>query len=436
VVAPSGAPHAAQFDEKDEWDDRPGLTSQEKIEYKALEARVWALVQQEKLDHPHAEMSDEACRMFDKMDMIVSEGERRYQKENLGAPEKYASGEPRWLVLGVHQAHERGKEIRLHRESYLKLLVSIWEEIKTMRRQIADLDPEDSDPDIEIRPEWLREAAFLEAQVRSMDYTGSKRGLWRQNQQQVVMDEVDLLPECFRKRLKKDAPTATSSTGPGAPSGAPPPHDPTSTSSTGPGAPSGAPPSQPQDPTTASSSIGEDKTMATGYEETAGDIIRSLLSQHGEPSSIRWTFGDYSECYIKWRADRGDDPPGMWTAQINAALRKEEPSKISTFFDDEGLVAKLWFSADAAFQNIAMGRGQDTTATSSTGPGAPSGAPPSQPQDPPAASSSIGEDDVKYIVRVGFQDKTYVFIKSTVPFDVAEIRQRLQNRLFSLQPHP
>ena len=64
VVAPSGAPHAAQFDEKDDLDDRPGLTSQEKIEYKALEARVWALVQQERLDHPHAEMSDEACRMF------------------------------------------------------------------------------------------------------------------------------------------------------------------------------------------------------------------------------------------------------------------------------------------------------------------------------------------------------------------------------------
>ncbi len=46
-----------------------------------------------------------------------------------------------------------------------------------MRRQITDLDPEDSDPGIEIRPEWFRFAAALEAQVRGMDYTGSKRGL-------------------------------------------------------------------------------------------------------------------------------------------------------------------------------------------------------------------------------------------------------------------
>ena len=57
--------------------------------------------------------------------------------------------------------------------------------------------------------------------------------------------------------------------------------------------------------------------------------------------------------------------------------------------------------------------GHDPTASPSMGPGASSGAP------------------AKYIVWVAFQDKTYMFYQLTVPFDVAEIRRRMQARLFN-----
>jgi hypothetical protein len=43
---------------------------------------------------------------------------------------------------------------------------------------------------------------------------------------------------------------------------------------------------------------------------------------------------------------------------------------------------------------------------------------------------TIVADDAKYIVWVAFQNKTYMFYKPTFPFDVAEIRQQLQDRLF------
>ena len=87
VVAPSGAPHSAQFDDEDEWDDRPGLTPQEKIEHKALEARLWSPLRPDGLDGPLvAEMSNEMYKMMDKMDKILSEGYHRYQKEKRDCP--------------------------------------------------------------------------------------------------------------------------------------------------------------------------------------------------------------------------------------------------------------------------------------------------------------------------------------------------------------
>ena len=87
VVAPSGAPHSAQFDDEDECDDRPGLTPKEKIEYKALEARLWPLLRPEGLDGPLvAEMSDEMKKMIDKMAEILEEGYRGYQTEGEASP--------------------------------------------------------------------------------------------------------------------------------------------------------------------------------------------------------------------------------------------------------------------------------------------------------------------------------------------------------------
>jgi hypothetical protein len=69
---------------EDEWEDRPGLTPEEKIEYKALEAIMEKIVRPNGLD---GDLCDKVGKDFfetmGKMHKILDRGERRYRKEKL-----------------------------------------------------------------------------------------------------------------------------------------------------------------------------------------------------------------------------------------------------------------------------------------------------------------------------------------------------------------
>ena len=69
---------------EDEWEDRPGLTPEEKIEYKALEAIMEKIVRPNGLDGDLCDKVDkDFFETMDKMHKILDRGERRYRKEKL-----------------------------------------------------------------------------------------------------------------------------------------------------------------------------------------------------------------------------------------------------------------------------------------------------------------------------------------------------------------
>ena len=66
---------------EEDWEDRPGLTPEERRQYKALEERMKKIT---RLNGPDGDLADKVGKDFyevmDKMHLILARGERRYQK--------------------------------------------------------------------------------------------------------------------------------------------------------------------------------------------------------------------------------------------------------------------------------------------------------------------------------------------------------------------